>query len=127
MSDPTREVRYCAVAPIELREDTDKPLAVTGYAAVFGERTAIGPLDKWGWEEVVEAGAFSAALDRRDDICIEQDHQSWAPGGHRHSVRLPADTKRHPSPSVLSRRGGGACRAEGAGDSGRTRSASCCA
>lgn len=75
MSDPTREVRYCAVAPIELREDTDKPLAVTGYAAVFGERTAIGPLDKWGWEEVVEAGAFSAALDRRDDVTFLIDHE----------------------------------------------------
>ena len=63
MSDPTREVRYCAVAPIELREDTDKPLAVTGYAAVFGERTAIGPLDKWGWEEVVEAAPPPAPTD----------------------------------------------------------------
>ena len=48
---------------------------MTGYAAVFGERTAIGPLDRWGWEEVVEAGAFSAALDRRDDVTFLIDHE----------------------------------------------------
>lgn len=50
MSDPQREVRFCAVAPIELRDaDTGSDLInVTGYAAVFGERAEIGPLDPLG-------------------------------------------------------------------------------
>lgn len=75
MSDPKREVRWCAAAPVELRDGGDNLVAVTGYAAVFGERAAIGPLDKWGWEEVIEPGAFTGALDRRDDVTFLVDHE----------------------------------------------------
>lgn len=74
MSDPKREVRFCAAAPVEVREDGDQLIAVAGYAAVFGERTEIGPLSSWGWEEVIEVGAFTAALDRRDDVTFLINH-----------------------------------------------------
>ena len=74
MSDQTREVRYCAVAPIELREAEGNLIHVTGYAATFGEATEIGPLDRWGWVEVIEEGAFSEALARGDDVSFLINH-----------------------------------------------------
>lgn len=77
MSDPKREVRYCAVAPIELRdaEGAEDLIHVTGYAAIFGEQTEIGPLDRWGWIEVVERGAFADALTRGDDVTFLVNHR----------------------------------------------------
>lgn len=74
MSDPTREVRFNALAPIELREGADSEVHVTGYAAVFGEVTEIGPQDSWGWQEVIERGAFAEALRRGDDVTFLIDH-----------------------------------------------------
>ncbi|AUQ98095.1 HK97 family phage prohead protease [Phaeobacter inhibens] len=76
MSDPQREVRFCAVAPIELREAEagSDLINVTGYAAVFGEQAEIGPLERWGWAEVVERGAFREALSRGDDVTFLVDH-----------------------------------------------------
>jgi HK97 family phage prohead protease len=75
MSELQREVRYCALAPVELREAAGDQINVTGYAAVFGEAAAIGPLDSWGWSEVVERGAFSAALQRGDDVTFLINHR----------------------------------------------------
>ncbi|MDE4098956.1 HK97 family phage prohead protease [Phaeobacter gallaeciensis] len=75
MSDPNREVRYCAVAPIELREAEGDLINVTGYAATFGEPTEIGPLDRWGWVEVIEQGAFTDALARGDDVPFLINHR----------------------------------------------------
>lgn len=75
MSEPKREVRYCALAPVERREAAGDQIHVTGYAAVFGEATEIGPLDSWGWSEVVERGAFSAALQRGDDVTFLINHR----------------------------------------------------
>jgi HK97 family phage prohead protease len=75
MSELQREVRYCALAPVELREAAGDQINVTGYAAVFGEAADIGPLDSWGWSEVVERGAFSAALQRGDDVTFLINHR----------------------------------------------------
>lgn len=75
MSDPQREVRFCTAAPVELREAEGDLINVTGYAAVFGEQTEIGPLDGWGWAEVVERGAFTEALRRKDDVTFLVDHE----------------------------------------------------
>lgn len=74
MSDPKREVRYCAIAPVELRAAEGDEIHVTGYAAVFGEQTEIGPLDSWGWAEVIEPGAFTEALKRGDDVTFLINH-----------------------------------------------------
>lgn len=74
MSDPQREVRYCTFAPVELREAEGDLINVTGYAAVFGEPTEVGPLDSWGWAEVIERGAFSEALRRGDDVTFLINH-----------------------------------------------------
>lgn len=75
MSELKREVRYCALAPVELREAAGDQINVTGYAAVFGEATEIGPLDSWGWSEVVERGAFTDALQRGDDVTFLINHR----------------------------------------------------
>lgn len=74
MSDPKREVRYCAAVPVELREAEGDLINVTGYAAVFGDQAEIGPLSSWGWAEVVERGAFADALQRRDDVTFLINH-----------------------------------------------------
>ena len=80
MSEPQREVRICTAAPIELRATASDEgeegggIGITGYAAVFGEATAIGPLESWGWEEVVDRGAFRAAVQRGDDVTLLVDH-----------------------------------------------------
>jgi len=78
MSDQKREVRFNATAPIEMRvEQRDgepDEVLVEGYAAVFGEETAIGPLDRWGWRERIAAGAFTEALKRGDDVSFLINH-----------------------------------------------------
>lgn len=70
MTQP-REIR--SGAPIELRtgEGDDAAARVAGYAAVFGEVTAIGDY----FEEVIERGAFSRALERGDDTVFLVDHE----------------------------------------------------
>lgn len=76
MSDQKREVRFNALAPIELRGgDDDEEIRVSGYAAIFGEETEIGPLESWGWVEVIERGAFKDALERGDDVTFLVDHR----------------------------------------------------
>ncbi|MDK3017618.1 HK97 family phage prohead protease [Pseudodonghicola flavimaris] len=74
MSDPQREVRFCASAPVELRAAEGDLINVTGYAAVFGAQTEIGPLDSWGWVELIERGAFAEALTRGDDVTFLINH-----------------------------------------------------
>lgn len=74
MSDSNREVRFNAAAPIELRDGDGTEVHVTGYAAVFGDVAEVGPLNSWGWEEVIERGAFSEALKRGDDVTFLIDH-----------------------------------------------------
>lgn len=62
---PTRdEVRVIeAGPPVETRDDGNAP-RLTGYAALFGQETVIG---EW-FRERIEPGAFSAALERQDDV-----------------------------------------------------------
>ncbi|MEL7513664.1 MAG: HK97 family phage prohead protease [Pseudomonadota bacterium] len=70
MTQP-REIR--TGAPIELRtgEEGDASARVAGYAAVFGEVTMVGDY----FEEVIERGAFAAALERGDDTVFLVDHE----------------------------------------------------
>lgn len=75
MSDPNREVRYSAVVPIELRAAEGELVSVSGYAAIFGEITEIGPIPGWGWGEVIERGAFAEALSRADDVSFLINHE----------------------------------------------------
>lgn len=68
MSKAKFEVR--AGLPAEVRADDDGAIRVSGHAAVFGERANIG-----GWfEEQIEAGAFSEAIER-DDVVFLINHE----------------------------------------------------
>jgi HK97 family phage prohead protease len=77
MADQSREVRFNALAPIELRDDGGESgeIRVQGYAAVFGELTDIGPVPGWGWRETIAPGAFSEALKRGDDASFLINHE----------------------------------------------------
>lgn len=67
-----REVRAVAVTAAEVREDEDAAeLRFTGHAAVFDERTWIGP-KQWGFYEEVDAGFFRNVLD--DDAAFLVNH-----------------------------------------------------
>ena len=63
-----REIRAQSV-PAEIRAEADG-IRVSGYAAVFGEETAIGSY----FREVIEAGAFSESLKRGDDVVFLINH-----------------------------------------------------
>jgi HK97 family phage prohead protease len=64
-----REIRAYA-QPLEIHEDEDKAIRVSGYAAVFGEETNIAGM----FTEVIERGAFKSALDRQDDVVFLINH-----------------------------------------------------
>lgn len=57
--------------PVELREDDDGLIRVSGYAAVFGEETKIGDM----FTEVIAKGAFRSALERQDDVVFLINHE----------------------------------------------------
>ena len=56
--------------PVELREEDDGLIRVSGYAAVFGEETKIGGM----FTEVIAKGAFRNAIDRQDDVVFLINH-----------------------------------------------------
>jgi len=56
--------------PVEIRQEDDGPIRVAGYAAVFGQETNIGGF----FTEVIEAGAFTSALERNDDVVFLVNH-----------------------------------------------------
>lgn len=60
-----------ATTEIRKRADDDSSLVFTGHAAVFNERTWIGP-KKWGFWEQVDAGFFRSVLD--DDAAFLVNH-----------------------------------------------------
>ena len=64
-----REIRALA-QPLEIREDEDEAIRVSGYAAVFGEETNIAGM----FTEVIERGAFASALERQDDVVFLINH-----------------------------------------------------
>lgn len=64
-----REIRAYA-QPFEVREDEDKAIRVSGYAAIFGEETNIAGM----FTEVIERGAFASALERQDDVVFLINH-----------------------------------------------------
>lgn len=68
-----RETRAAALVDVEVRakdDDQDK-LTFTGHAAVFNQRTWIGP-KKWGFWEEVDEGFFRDVLD--DDAAFLVNH-----------------------------------------------------
>lgn len=68
-----REVRAVKIEDAEVRKAKDSDsLSFTGHAAVFNQRTWIGP-KKWGfWEEVAE-GFFDDVLDDRAAFLVNHD------------------------------------------------------
>ena len=64
-----REIRAIA-QPLEVREDEDQAIRVSGYAAVFGEETNIAGM----FTEVIERGAFASAIERQDDVVFLINH-----------------------------------------------------
>jgi len=65
-----KEHEYRFSKPVEIREDEDGTVKVSGYAAVFGEETEIGGM----FREVVEKGAFRNAIGR-DDVVFLINHE----------------------------------------------------
>lgn len=68
-----RETRAAALVDVDVRakdDDTDS-LTFTGHAAVFNQRTWIGP-KKWGFWEEVDEGFFRDVLD--DDAAFLVNH-----------------------------------------------------
>ena len=55
---------------LDVREEDDETISVSGYAAVFGEETNIGGM----FTEVIERGAFASALERQDDVVFLINH-----------------------------------------------------
>lgn len=69
-----RETRAVTLDGLEVRDDDgggDGGITFTGHAAVFGQRTWIGP-KKWGFFEEVDAGFFRDVLD--DDAAFLVNH-----------------------------------------------------
>lgn len=64
-----REIRAMS-QPLEVSEDDDQAIRVSGYAAVFGEETNIAGM----FTEVIERGAFKSALERQDDVVFLINH-----------------------------------------------------
>jgi HK97 family phage prohead protease len=64
-----REIRAIA-QPLEVREEEDQAIRVSGYAAVFNEETNIAGM----FTEVIEQGAFTGALERQDDVVFLVNH-----------------------------------------------------
>ena len=56
--------------PVEVPQEDDGLIRVAGYAAVFGQETNIGGF----FTEVIEAGAFTSALERNDDVVFLVNH-----------------------------------------------------
>lgn len=68
----TREVRAVAMTDAEVRKDGEtEALRFTGHAAVFNERTWIGP-QKWGFWEELSDGFFDGVLE--DDTAFLVNH-----------------------------------------------------
>jgi hypothetical protein len=68
-----REVRAVKVDDAEVRKDSDSgALKFTGHAAVFNQRTWIGP-KKWGFYEEVAEGFFDDVLDDRAAFLVNHD------------------------------------------------------
>ena len=64
-----REIRT-TLQDVEVRDEDEGVVRVSGYAAVFGEETNIGGM----FTEVIEAGAFKSAIDRQDDVVFLINH-----------------------------------------------------
>lgn len=56
--------------PVELRQDDDGTIRVSGYAAVFNQETNIGDM----FTETIAPGAFTSALERGDDVVLLVNH-----------------------------------------------------
>lgn len=68
-----REIRdYSTGQPIVLRSKADGLVRFKGHAAVFNQRTFIGP-KAWGFWEQVAPGAFSRAVEE-DDVAFLYNH-----------------------------------------------------
>ena len=64
-----KEIRTL-VQDVEVREDDENIIRVSGYAAVFGEETNIAGM----FTETIERGAFTNALERQDDVVFLINH-----------------------------------------------------
>ena len=67
---PDKEIRALSEA-LEIREEDDAPIRVSGYAAIFGEETNIAGM----FTEVIERGAFKSAIERGDDVVFVINHE----------------------------------------------------
>lgn len=56
--------------PVEMRQEDGGPIRVSGYAAVFNEETNIAGM----FTETIMPGAFTAAIERGDDVVFLVNH-----------------------------------------------------
>lgn len=72
-----KETRYLSDFTIEKRDESeDGKMIIEGYAAVYDSPTRIGD-DDWGFDEVIERGAFDEA-DLRD-VPLKYNHENAVP------------------------------------------------
>lgn len=64
------EIERRAIAGVEVRAETDKELAITGYAAVFNSLSE----ELWGFREIIMPGAFDRALKESHDVRALVNH-----------------------------------------------------
>ncbi len=83
-----REVR--PAKKIEVRNQDDGMVRVSGYAAVFGEETNIAGM----FTESIEAGAFKNAISRQDDVVFLVNHDGLPLARTRsNTLRLTEDER----------------------------------
>ncbi len=67
----TEVERRALSVPVEVREDDDGKIRVEGYAAVFDDEANIAGM----FRERIAPGAFTAALERGDDVSFLINHE----------------------------------------------------
>jgi len=65
-------------SPVEVRQAADGSPIIEGYACATGVWYDVYGGPPWGWEEMVERGAFKRSLERKDDVRLLINHDGLA-------------------------------------------------
>lgn len=88
---PEQERRYINVSELRITGGDDKPKTIVGYPAVFNKLSE----DLGGFREKISPGAFTATLEKGDDVRALIDHDSGKVLGRNKSgtLKLEQNTK----------------------------------
>jgi uncharacterized protein len=89
----TVEERRVVVGGLEVRAAENEPSKLTGYAAVFNTRTAIGDVASWGFYEEIAPGAFRNALTMDVRALLNHDANLVLGRTTNHTLTLAEDEK----------------------------------